>query len=199
MADEHKTDNEKAQTPPNSEDVKKADITQEKLDSLINGSYAKGAEKATKELLESLGVESQDKLKEIIEAKKQQEDANKTELEKMKEQLEALNQANQKLISESESVKAKTVMQELALKNSVNDLEVFELLYDKASKVDNFNSDDFIKGLRESRGGLFGEADKKVKTDSSPNKSNEPKDFADRVKQAKTKAELDKLYAEIGA
>lgn len=199
MSDETKTENENTSTQTDGEQTTTVNITQDKLDKLINEKFAKGAEKATKELLEGLGVENQEQLKEIIEAKKAQDEASKSELEKLQEQLDGERQARERLEKERDNIAKEATIKDLALSNGIQDVEVFEALYNSKSNSEGFDGNAFVDGLRESKPYLFNKGTA-PKTDNSPNRGDTKQgDFAERVKNAKTKAELDALYNEIGA
>lgn len=178
------------------EAVSKVDLTQDQLNDLINKKYAKGAEKAKTELLESLGIESVDTLKEMIEAKKAQEEASKTELEKMQEQLQSIQAEKEALAKEAATAKTKAEINALSASNGIKDVEVFEMLYATASQGEGFDKDAFVNGLKETRPYLFGQV-QTPKVDNTSNNKQKPLDFAQRVKNAKTQKELDALYAEL--
>ena len=180
-------------------------MTQEQLNELINKKYAKGAEKAKSELLESLGVENVDSLKELIEAKKQQDEANKTELEKLSEQLNSIANEKQSLLEQMEQMKFKTEVSTLSAQNGIKDVEVFEVMYEKASKNEGFEKDKFINELKETRPYLFGDnTPNKTKVDSTSNNKQDPNDRSTLIakaqqlardgKSAEAKKLLDQLY-----
>lgn len=202
MADEQKTVNENTATQNNAGDENtstqtdgQVQMTQEQLNTLISQKYAKGAEKAKSELLESLGIDSVDTLKTVIQKQKEAEEASKTELEKMQEALKKAEEEKQKLLNESLALKTKTEVINLATKSGVKDVEVFEMIYNQASKNDGFEQNKLIESLKVERPYLFEKS--VIKTDSSSNNTNTPLDFAQRVKMAKTQKELDALYAEL--
>ena len=81
MADELKPDDVITPTPgAKGGDETTVTMTQAKLDDLINGKFKKGAEKATTDLLATLGAENIESVKAILDKQKETEDANKTEL-----------------------------------------------------------------------------------------------------------------------
>ena len=196
MADEHKTDTTETPSETGGENI--VQMSQEKLDSLINGKFAKGAEKATNELLSSLGVEDVDSLKNIIQSKREQDEANKSELEKAQETIAKLQADYENAQNTAKQAQELNEINSLALKSGVADTEVFKLLYSNAKSAEGFNPDTFIEGLRESKPYIFGQQTVVTpKVDNSTNKS-KPADFTERVRSAKTRAELDALYKEIG-
>jgi hypothetical protein len=172
-------------------------MTQEDLNTLINAKFAKGAEKSKNELLSSLGIDSVDSLKELVDAKKTADEASKTELEKMTEQLDSLRADNEKLTTQQQAAQKKAAISGLAAANGVADVEYFEYEYSRAAKTEGFNADEFVNGLRDAKPYVFGQSVTPPRTDSSSNGGQQPADFSGRVKAAKTKKELDALYAEI--
>ena len=201
MADEQTQNTENSTTvTPNTENGgdSTVSITQEKLNSLINEKYAKGAEKATNELLSSLGVENVDSLKSIIQSKREQDEANKSDFEKAQETINELQAKLETSTSTLAQMQEANEINSLALEHGIADAEVFKLLYSNAKSTEGFNPDSFIEGLRESKPYVFGQTQATTpKVDNSANKS-KPVDFNDRVKAATTRAELDALYKEIG-
>ena len=200
MADKQETNMEQETVTPNTENGGDSEVsmTQEKLNSLINEKYAKGAEKATNELLSSLGVEDVDSLKNIIQSKREQDEANKSDFEKAQETINELQARLEASTSTLAEMQESNEINSLALKNGIADAEVFKLLYSNAKNTEGFNSDTFIEGLRESKPYVFGQTQVATpKVDNSANKS-KLVDFNDRVKSARTRAELDALYKEIG-
>ena len=148
MAEEHKTD----ETTSTLTDGKETQVTisQEKLDSLINEKFKKGAEKANAQLLETLGVESIDDVKNIIKAKNDADEASKTELQKALDAVEAMKQVNEGLISKGEKLEEKNRISKLASDNKVQDVEYFEFKYSQARKADNFDEGTFIESFNSS-------------------------------------------------
>lgn len=122
-------------------------ISQEKLNSLINEKFKKGAEKANAKLLETLGVESVDDIKNIIQAKNEADEASKTELQKALDAAEALKKANEELLTKSEKLKEKNRISKLASENKVNDVEYFEFKYSQAKASEDFNESTFIESF----------------------------------------------------
>lgn len=176
----------------------KVEMSQEALNALIDKKYAKGAEKAKTDLLESLGLDSVDSLKSMVEKTRQNEESQKTELQKMQERLEAIEAEKQSLAEKAEMANARATVSSMSAKHGIQDTEVFELIYNTTSKGEGFNEDEFITKLKESKPYLFASQAKATpRTDNSSNNQGNPLDFAQRVKMAKTKQELDALYAEL--
>lgn len=196
MADELKTD-DNIVTPTNEGGDATVTMTQEKLDSLINAKYAKGADKATNDLLTSLGVDNIDSLKSVIQTQKEQEDASKTELEKAQsviEDLTAKMEANNQSLAKMQE---KSVINGLAAKNGIEDIDYFEYSYNQAKGIEGFNEESFIDNLKESKPYVFGKSIVTPKVDNTKNVG-DPLDFSERVKNARTRADLDALYKEKG-
>lgn len=180
MADEQeqKTDSENTSTQQN-EGNQDVTMSQDKLNNLINGKYAKGAESATKELLTGLGVDSVDDIKNLIEAKKTADEANKSELEKLQEQLANANTKNEELSTNLTSTKKSAKLNRLALENGIEDVEYLEFKYNKASQVEGFDEKVFINGLKESNANAFKQPNK---MDNSSNNNNKPTELKDKIK-----------------
>jgi membrane-associated HD superfamily phosphohydrolase len=179
------------------ESVNKVELEQEKLDALINKGYAKGAEKAQSQLLAELGVDSLDSVKEVLKAKAEAEEAQKTELEKLHEQLEAAKLEAENAKKEREQTLESLQIQSLANESGVNDIEYFKFMRDQAKASEGFNDAEFLESLKETKPFLFNNNQMaKPKIDSSSNKGE--LEISQRIKGAKTMADLDKLFDEIG-
>jgi membrane-associated HD superfamily phosphohydrolase len=177
--------------------VNKVELEQEKLDALINKGYAKGAEKAQSQLLAELGVESLDSVKEVLKAKAEAEEAQKTELEKLHEQLEAAKLEAENAKKEREQTLESLQIQSLANESGVNDIEYFKFMRDQAKASEGFNDAEFLESLKQTKPFLFNNNQMaKPKIDSSSNKGE--LEISQRIKGAKTMADLDKLFDEIG-
>lgn len=163
-------DNENTDTQNNKSGEQNASInmTQDQLNELINKKYAKGAEKAKAELLETLGIDSVDNLKSLIEQQKAQEEAQKSELQKAQEQLEVIQKEKEALEKQANEAQRKSNIVSLAAQHGITDVDYFEFEYSKKSKGEDFNADSFIEGLKESKPYMFGQT-KKPKTDNSSN------------------------------
>jgi hypothetical protein len=157
MADgqEQSTENENTSTQTGGE-VKKVELTQEDLNNLINSKYAKGAEKATKELLESLGIEDVDTLKNIVTTQKEAQEAEKTELQKMQEQLEALQNEKSTLEKTMTEAQKNAKINSLAAQHGIKEIDYFRYEFEKASGQEGFNEETFISGLLSAKGALLG-------------------------------------------
>ncbi len=175
----------------------KVTLTQADLDNLINSKFAKGAEKATKTLLESLGVESVDTIKSMMDKQKELEEANKSELQKALDVMKAKEDELLNTKKELDAFKIKTAVSNIALQYGITDLDYLEYQYNRQSSSEGFSVDSFINGLKENKSSLFNDVQKPtVKTDTS-NKQGDPRSFEERVKQCRTPKELDALYKEI--
>lgn len=173
-------------------------MTQEQLNELINKKYAKGAEKAKADLLESLGVRDVDTLTDILDKHKEQEEASKSELEKAQGTLATLTQERDKLLTDMKQTQFNSNINALAAKEGIKEVEYFTMEYSKASDAEDFKVEDFISNLRESKPFVFGQqVSTPPKTDNSSNSKGEPASWSERVKKATTKQELDALYAEL--
>ena len=160
-------------------------MTQEQLNELINKKYASGAEKAKAELLNSLGVESIDSLKSIIDERKAQEEANKSELQKMQEQLQNIQAEKEQIAKEAQVAKQKAEINALSAKHGITDVEVFEIMYENASKAEGFDSEGYVNSLRDTKPYLFGQNAPKTKTDTSSNNNQNPLNKQTLAEQAK--------------
>ncbi len=193
MADEQKTD-----TVEQTQNVDaKVTLSQSDLDNLINAKYAKGAEKATKGLLESLGVDSVDSLKNALLKQKELEDSSKTELQKALEVAKAKEDELINAKKELENMKQKSLITNLALQNNIKDIEYLEYEYSKQSSKDGFEIDSFINSLKDSKPYLFGDVKQTPPKTDATTKQGDPLSFQERVKLAKTQKELDALYDEL--
>jgi hypothetical protein len=178
MADELKTDeNTSTQTDGNETTVT---MTQAKLDDLINGKFKKGAEKANTQILEELGVENLDSLKAILKAKSDAEKADKTELEKALEAVKTANDEKDELSRKYETVEKRNLLNSIAAKHGVKEVDYFELELNKVERGEDFNIDTFVEGLKTSKPSLFG-VTKTANTDTSNNGGNPP-EFKDKLK-----------------
>lgn len=164
MADEHENENTEKVI---------VELTQEKIDALIGEGFSKGASKAEKTLLEALGVENIDALKKVITDKQTLEDANKTELEKSVTTINDLEGRIVSLTGKYDDLLKTNDVDKVALANGVKDVEVFNMLYTQAAKVEGFDKVKFIEGLKETRGYLFGEAPREDILNPKPNEKNQ--------------------------
>lgn len=193
MADELKTDGQPITDPKG--DETQVTISQEKLDSLINEKFKKGAEKANAKLLEELGVDSIDSVKDILKAKQEADEAAKSELEKLQEIAEAERTSKEALSQEINKLKSKNTLNEMAIKHGIKEADYFALELKKANVGENFNESEFIESLKESKPFIFGET-KKVQTDTSGNTKDDPNDLGSKVANLSFK-ELQQLQANL--
>lgn len=194
MADEQKTDKTPV-TPTATGGDSTVTMTQEKLDGLINGKFAKGAESATNKLLEDLGIENIDGLKEIIKAKKESDDANRSDLEKAQNTINELNATLETSTNTMKQMKESNDITALALKHGVSDVDYFKYAYGQVKGVEDFNAESFIKTMKESKPYVFGKETGIPKTDNSGN-GGTPNDLASTVK-GKTFQELQKMQQNL--
>lgn len=156
MADEPiQNGNEPTHTPGAEGGEATVTMSQEKLNSLINDKFAKGATKANSDLLEALGVESIDSLKDIMKERAEAEAASKTELEKANETITTLNATMDGLNTRLAGVEADKKINSLAAENGIKEVEYFKFEYNKASKVDGFDEKIFIGDLLKTKGSLL--------------------------------------------
>ena len=172
MAEEHKP--ETPLTPESKPSDTTVTISQEKLDSLINEKFKKGAEKANAQILESLGVESIDSLKEIMKAKADADEASKSDLEKATESARKLAEENEQLSNRYKALEESNSISLLAAEHGIKELDYFRLEYAKEKDKDGFDMSAFVTGLKESKPLLFGQSQQAPKTDKSNNNQNNP-------------------------
>lgn len=196
MADGLEMENTTAetQTAENEIEVK---LSQDKLNKLINEKYAKGAEKAKAELLESLGVDSVDSLRNVLSKYKELEDSQKSEAQKLAEAIEAKDKELNEVKSLLDTTKTKAEINSIASKFGFVDEDFLEFEYKKAKAVEDFELDKWIENLKESKPYLFKTDTKPVlKTDMSANKA-QTQSLSERIKNAKSQKELDVIYKEL--
>jgi hypothetical protein len=176
MADEH---NENTENNDNTSGQNGGDstvtMTQEKLNSLINGKFAKGAESANKQLLESIGVDDIDVLKSIVTTHRESEEASKSELQKLQDLLDAERIVNTDLESKLNTTITETEIQNIAIANGINPekMKYFKMDYLEAKQVEGFELEKFISGLKEKQPDFFGFVDERVPKNipNPPNRS----------------------------
>lgn len=184
MADEPNQNGNEEQKPTPGQDGGDPVVTisQEKLNSLINEKFKKGAEKANTTLLETLGVDSLDTLKELVKAKAEEEEANKTELEKAQalvaDTLADKADVEAKLSRMEESNKIST----LAAKHGIKEIAYFELEYAKNKDTEGFDMATFVEGLKKDKPLLFGTGGTAPRTDNSRNNPSDPTDLRSRLR-----------------
>jgi hypothetical protein len=171
-------------------------ISQSKLDALIDKGFSKGAKRAKSELTEQLGVDSFEQARELILAKKEADDANKSELEKAAELISTLNSTIEGLETNNQKIQADMAIQKVVSDNGIKDADYFKHLLAQASRSEDFNQDEFITDLKGVKPYLFKGADNQPKkVDATSNRAS--LDVGERVKGAKTMAELRALQNEI--
>ena len=181
--------NENTSTPTDGN----VNISQEQLNDLINKKYAKGAEKAKADLLESLGIPDVDTLKSVLDKHKEYEEASKSELEKAQEQLATLNAEKEKLAQDLEAKNKQATLNAIAVKHGVKELDYFALELSKVQNGEDYNEEQFIETLKQSKPFVFGQS---VNTDNSSNSGGQAKTLADKV-QGLSFEELRKLQNSI--
>lgn len=164
MVDEPKTDDTPV-TPTVTGGDATVTMTQEKLDGLINGKFRSGAEKATSELLTSIGVDDIDVLKSIVSTHRESEEASKSELQKMQELLELEKTAYAELESKLNSTLTETEIQNIAIANGINPdrMKYFKMDYLEAKQEEGFELEKFISTLKETQPDFFGFIDERVR------------------------------------
>lgn len=158
--------------------------------------FAKATEKAETKLLSELGIDNLDSVKNLLQTKKEQDEAQKSELDKTLEKLQAIEKEREDLAKTLESTKFEATINSIAATHGITELDYFKMEYNKSSGNENFEVNSFIESLRESKPFVFGQKPP-PKTDKTSNNTNEQDDFSSRVKKAKTRAELDALYNEL--
>lgn len=168
-------------------------MSQADFDALIGKKMGKASDKARNDLLTSLGVNSEDDLKMIIEAKKQIDEANRTELEKLQELLSTANAEKDKLAKDLEATNKQATLNAIAAKHGVKELDYFALELRKVQSSEDYNEEQFIATLKQSKPFVFGQS---VNTDNSSNSGGQPKTLLDKV-QGLSFEELRKLQNSI--
>jgi predicted RecB family endonuclease len=191
MPDVDKTVN--VETPKTENEVV---LSQSKLDALIDKGFSKGANRAKSELAESLGVDSIEQAQELINAKRETDEANKSDLDKAAELINTLNSTIKGLEANNNEIKADMAVQKVVSENGIKDADYFKHLLATASADDGFEQDAFIEQLKGDKPYLFsgGETQPK-KVDATSNRAS--LDVGERVKSAKTMAELYALQNEL--
>lgn len=191
MADEHT--NGIDETPKS---VNEVVISQSKLDSLIDKGFSKGANRAKSELANILGVDSIEQARELINAKRETDEANKSDMDKAAELIQTLNNTIEGLEANNKQIKADATIQQVVSKNGIKDADYFKHLLAQASATEGFDQSTFIEQLKGDKPYLFngGEIQPK-KVDSTSNKAS--LDVSERVKGAKSMAELYALQNEM--
>jgi len=171
-------------------------ISQSKLDALIDKGFSKGANRAKSELAESLGVDSIEQARELINAKRENDEANKSDLDKAAELINTLNGTIKGLEANNNEIKADMAVQKVVSENGIKDADYFKHLLAQASAVDDFDQSAFIEQLKGDKPYLFSGGDTQPKrVDATSNRAS--LDVGERVKSAKTMAELYALQNEL--
>ena len=191
MPDVDKTVN--VETPKTENEVV---LSQSKLDSLIDKGFSKGANRAKNELAEQLGVDSIEQARELINAKRENDEANKSDLDKAAELINTLNGTIKGLEANNNEIKADMAVQKVVSENGIKDADYFKHLLSQASATEDFDQSAFIDQLKGDKPYLFsgGETQPK-KVDATSNRAS--LDVGERVKSAKTMAELYALQNEL--
>jgi predicted RecB family endonuclease len=191
MADEHTNGTD--ETPKSENEVV---LSQSKLDKLIDKGFSKGANRAKSELAEQLGVDSIEQARELINAKRENDEANKSDLDKAAELINTLNSTIKGLEANNNEIKADMAVQKVVSENGIKDADYFKHLLATASADDGFEQDAFIEQLKGDKPYLFsgGEVQPK-KVDATSNRAS--LDVGERISNATSMAELYKLQNEI--
>ena len=192
MADEHITEN--VETPKTENEVV---ISQSKLDSLIDKGFSKGANRAKNELAEQLGVDSIEQARELINAKRDADEANKSDMEKAAELINTLNSTIQGLEANNNEINADMAVQKVVSENGIKDADYFKHLLATASASEGFEQDAFIEQLKGDKPYLFsgGEVTQPKRVDATSNRAS--LDVGERIKSTKTMAEIYALQNEL--
>ncbi len=191
MADEHT--NGIVETPKTENEVV---LSQSKLDKLIDKGFSKGANRAKSELADMLGVDSIEQARELINAKRETDEANKSDMDKAAELIATLNNTIQGLEANNKQIKADATIQQVVSANGIKDADYFKHLLAQASASEDFDQSTFIDQLKGDKPYLFsgGEIQPK-KVDATSNRAS--LDVGERVKSARTMAELYALQNEL--
>ena len=171
-------------------------ISQSKLDALIDKGFSKGANRAKSELAESLGVDSIEQARELINAKRENDEANKSDLDKAAELINTLNGTIKGLEANNNEIKADMAVQKVVSENGIKDADYFKHLLAQASATDDFDQSTFIDQLKGDKPYLFSGGEvQPMRVDATSNRAS--LDVGERVKSAKTMAELYALQNEL--
>jgi len=164
------------ETPTPTPETKTVEMTQADFDSKFNTSFGKGATKATSDILESLGVNSIDDLKDIVKAKNAADEESKTELQKVQDLLDVERGISAGLETKLSTTLSEAEVQNIALDSGISHdkIKYFKVDYLEAKKGENFDISKFIEGLKEEQPSLFAVGDTKVPLNvpNPPNRSN---------------------------
>jgi len=194
MADEQKTADVEVETPKTQEN--EVVLTQSKLDALIDKGFSKGAKRAETEVAKSLGVDDLEQARALIAAKRESDEAQKSDLDKANELNGTLNNTIEGLEGKLKSMEVDMAIQRTVAQNGINDADYFKHLLQQAAGSEDFEEGSFIESLKTEKPYLFNGGQVQAKrVDSSPNKAQ--LDVSERVKNATTMAELYALQNEI--
>ena len=191
MADEHT--NGKDETPKSENEVV---LSQSKLDSLIDKGFSKGANRAKSELAEQLGVDSIEQAQELINAKREADEANKSDLDRAAELIQTLNNTIDGLEANNKQIQSDMAVQQVVAQNGIKDADYFKHLLAQASASEDFEQDAFIEQLKGDKPYLFSGGEVQLKkVDATSNRAS--LDAGERIKSAKTMSELYALRNEL--
>ena len=191
MADEQKTGQD--ETPKSENEVV---MSQSKLDSLIDKGFSKGAKRAQSELAEKLGVDSIEQAQELINAKREADEANKSDLEKALETIATLEGTIDSLESSNKQIKADAAIERVVSQNGIKDADYFKHLLASASQQEDFSQDAFIEQLKGDKPYLFSGAESQPKkVDATSNKAT--LNANERIKSATSMKEIYELQKEL--
>ena len=140
MSDEIKTESAEATgTATNNNSV---NMTQEKLDQLINQAYARGAKNAK----------------------------DSSALDEASKQIEALRGTISELEKQSQTLRSESEVKDLAYKYEVKDVEYFKFKLNEAKQQEGFDVDEFVSSFKEGNPSVF-KGQSKVNVDNSSNAS----------------------------
>lgn len=171
-------------------------ITQTKIDELINKGYGRGANKASEDLIKSLGVESIEQVKELIKAQKEAKEASKTDLQKATDNINALTKTIADLEGANKKLTSDMAIDKFATENGIKDVDYYRHLRSIASKDEKFIEETFIENLKSTKPFLFDKAAAK-KIDASTNP--ETTALGEEIKKATTMAEIYALQKKVKA
>jgi len=194
MADEQKTAEVEVETPKTQEN--EVVLSQSKLDALIDKGFSKGAKRAENEVAKSLGVDDLEQARLLIQAKRENDEAQKSDLDRATELNSTLNNTIEGLEGKLKSMEIDFAIQRAVSHNGINDADYFKHLLQQAARSEDFEEGSFIESLKTEKPYLFNGAQvQSKKVDSSPNKAQ--LDVSERVKSATTMAELYALQNDI--
>lgn len=146
--------NESTSTQTDGQNV--VSMSQSDFDTLIGRKIGKAKENAVKDLLDSLGLENLDTFKAQISKQKELEEANKTELEKANSVLLEKDNTIKALQDKLSQLENDSNINSIAMKHGIKEVDYLRYELDRASKVDDFNQDEFISKLIETKSHLLG-------------------------------------------